>query len=87
MFPIWERFGASKPFLPWERLKDRTVFGAVLCISSLYAAFYCWNLYYYTFNQVSRNEADQFDYILTVICRWSSASTLAMPHTWEKSIP
>ncbi|KAG9661145.1 MFS general substrate transporter, partial [Aureobasidium melanogenum] len=52
LFPVWERFGASKPFLPWERLKDRTVFGAVLCICSLYAAFYCWNLYYYTFNQV-----------------------------------
>ncbi|KAI5270528.1 MFS general substrate transporter [Aureobasidium subglaciale] len=52
LFPVWERFGASKPFLPWIRLKDRTVFGSVLCISSLYAAFYCWNLYYYTFNQV-----------------------------------
>ncbi|TIA61220.1 MFS general substrate transporter [Aureobasidium pullulans] len=52
LFPVWERFGASKPFLPWDKLKDRTVFGSVLCISSLYAAFYCWNLYYYTFNQV-----------------------------------
>lgn len=52
LFPVWERFGASKPFLPWWMLKDRTVFGAVLCIGSLYAAFYCWDLYYYTFNQV-----------------------------------
>jgi MFS family permease len=86
LFPVWERFGASKPFLPWERLKDRTVFGAVLCISSLYAAFYCWNLYYYTFNQVSSNAVSQFDYTLTRTYRSFLVSTLATLHTWERYI-
>jgi MFS family permease len=87
LFPIWERFGASKPFLPWERLKDRTVFGAVLCISSLYAAFYCWNLYYYTFNQVSWDEVSQLNYKLTIPNRLFSASTLVMLHIWARSTP
>lgn len=52
IFPIWERFGATKSFLPWWMLKDRTVFGAALCICSLYAAFYCWNLYGFPYSLV-----------------------------------
>lgn len=75
LFPVWERFGASKPFLPWDKLKDRTVFGSVLCISSLYAAFYCWNLYYYTFNQVRRLITPHVNHILTRV--------IGCPRSWH----
>ncbi|KAG9516985.1 MFS general substrate transporter, partial [Aureobasidium melanogenum] len=45
LFPVWERFGASKPFLPWERLKDRTVFGAVVLGLNTTDATYMGEIY------------------------------------------
>lgn len=51
-FPLWEKYGATKGYIPWYLLKDRTLFGCALAIGSLFVSYYCWDLYFYQFNQV-----------------------------------
>jgi len=38
-FVIWEKYFASKTFLPFELLTDRTVFGACLLGGTLWISF------------------------------------------------
>lgn len=51
-FPFFEKYLAPKQFLPWRLLKDRTILGACFTIGTLYVSFYCWDLYFYSFNLV-----------------------------------
>lgn len=51
-FAIWEKFGASVPFLPWHLLKNRNVLGACLLSTTYQIAYYCWASYFTSYLQV-----------------------------------
>ncbi|KAL3474950.1 major facilitator superfamily domain-containing protein [Aspergillus californicus] len=52
VFGVTERFFAPVPFLRWELLASRTIFGACLLAASYQIAYYCWNEYYTSYLQV-----------------------------------
>ncbi|THX49571.1 MFS general substrate transporter [Aureobasidium pullulans] len=51
-FPIWEKYGAHRSYLPWPLLKNRTLLGCALTTCTLFVSYYCWDLHFYDFNQV-----------------------------------
>lgn len=58
LFPVfyfWEKYGARTHFLRWELLQERTFLGAVLAAIFVFMAFYCWDLWYYSFVSVVYN--------------------------------
>ncbi|XP_014558639.1 hypothetical protein COCVIDRAFT_24842 [Bipolaris victoriae FI3] len=52
LFVIWERFFAPVCFLPYSLLRDRTVLGACLLCTSLFASYFVWNSYFGSYLQV-----------------------------------
>ncbi|KAE8153007.1 major facilitator superfamily domain-containing protein [Aspergillus avenaceus] len=75
-FVMWERFCAPVCFLPFHRLKDRTLLGACFLSASLFASFYCWDLYLASYLQVVYNTSiRQTGYIYNIYtigtCIWS----------------
>ncbi|KAK5173924.1 uncharacterized protein LTR77_002605 [Saxophila tyrrhenica] len=52
IFVIWERFFATKSFLPFKLLTDRTVIGSCLTAGTLFISFYCWDVYFSSYMQV-----------------------------------
>jgi MFS family permease len=54
-FMIWERFFATKTFLPFHLLKDRTVIGSCLTAATLFISFYTWDYYLNSYLQVVFN--------------------------------
>lgn len=52
LFAVHEKFTASRPFLPFHFLVDRTVLGACFLAGILFFSFYCWDAYFTTFLQV-----------------------------------
>jgi MFS family permease len=48
-FALYERFLAPVTFIPWELMKDRTVFFTFTMVASLYTAWYIWDSYFYSF--------------------------------------
>ncbi|KAK1139435.1 hypothetical protein N8T08_000798 [Aspergillus melleus] len=54
-FVYWERFGATVCFVPFSRLKDRTLLGACLLSATMFASFYSWDLYLSSYLQVVFN--------------------------------
>jgi MFS family permease len=52
LFVIWERFFAPICFLPYRLLQDRTVFGACLLCTCLFASYFVWNSYFGSYLQV-----------------------------------
>lgn len=55
VFYIWERYFATKHFVQWELLQERTVLGACVVSAVLYFSFYSWDLYFYYFVMVVYN--------------------------------
>lgn len=51
-FAAWERYFATKTFIPYELLMDRTVLGACILAANLFISFYIWNSYFFSFLQV-----------------------------------
>ncbi|KAF7719988.1 MFS-type transporter [Penicillium ucsense] len=51
-FAAYERWGAPKPFIPFELLCDRTVIGACLLDITYQVSYYCWASYFTSFLQV-----------------------------------
>lgn len=51
-FAFYERFLASKPFIPWHLLVSRTVLGACLLDVTYQIAYYCWASYFTSYLQV-----------------------------------
>ena len=49
---VWERFFAPICFLSYRLLKDRTVFGACLLCTALFASYAVWNSYFGSYLQV-----------------------------------
>ncbi|OGM51184.1 siderophore iron transporter [Aspergillus bombycis] len=75
-FVLWERFCAPVCFLPFSRLKDRTLLGACFLAASLFASFYCWDLYLASYLQVTFNTSiRETGYIYNIYtigtCLWS----------------
>lgn len=52
IFPLYEKFVARKPFLPFHFLVDRTVLCSCLNAGTLFMSFYCWDAYFSAFLQV-----------------------------------
>jgi MFS family permease len=55
-FALWEKYGASVTFIPWELLKNRTVIFTYTMAASLYIAWYIWDTYFYSLNVVLFNQ-------------------------------
>ncbi|KAK7706832.1 Siderochrome iron transporter 2 [Botryosphaeria dothidea] len=55
VFYVWERYFATKHFVQWELLQERTVLGACVVSAVLYFSFYSWDLYFYYFVMVVYN--------------------------------
>ncbi|KAE8165450.1 major facilitator superfamily domain-containing protein [Aspergillus tamarii] len=75
-FVLWERYCAPVCFLPFNRLKDRTLLGACFLAASLFASFYCWDLYLASYLQVTFNTSiRETGYIYNIYtigtCLWS----------------
>ncbi|CAI7674615.1 unnamed protein product [Penicillium manginii] len=51
-FTIWERYFAPVKFMPWELIKNRTVFFTFAMVNSLYLAWYIWDSYFLSLLQV-----------------------------------
>jgi predicted MFS family arabinose efflux permease len=51
-FALWERFGATVPFLPWHLLRNRNVLGACLLSVTYQISYYCWASYFTSYLQV-----------------------------------
>ncbi|KAI8978998.1 major facilitator superfamily domain-containing protein [Pilobolus umbonatus] len=49
VFAFWEKYGPTKPFIPWGLLTDRTVFFTYTLIASIYTAWYIWNGFFYSY--------------------------------------
>ncbi len=54
-FGAYERWGATKPFIPYNLLANRTVIGACLLDITYQVSYYCWASYYTSFLQVVYN--------------------------------
>ncbi|PVH80947.1 MFS general substrate transporter [Cadophora sp. DSE1049] len=71
VFGVWERFFASKPFIPYRLLLDRTVIGGCLLCASRFIAYYCYDGYYTSYLQVvnglSISEAGYINNIFSVV--------------------
>ncbi|KAI9053936.1 hypothetical protein LZ554_002880 [Drepanopeziza brunnea f. sp. 'monogermtubi'] len=52
IFGFWERFYATKPFIPYHLLCDRTVIGASLLCATRFVAYFCWDGYFTSYLQV-----------------------------------
>lgn len=52
VFVVWEKFFAPVCFLPYKLLQDRTVFGACLLCTCLFASYLVWNSYFGSYLQV-----------------------------------
>jgi len=55
-FPLWEKFGATVTFVPWELLKNRTVIFTYVMAGALYVGWYSWNAYFYSLLVVFYNQ-------------------------------
>jgi len=55
VFAIYEKFVASKPFMPFGLLADRTVLGTCLLNASFQIGYYCWSSYFSSYLQVVHN--------------------------------
>ena len=55
-FTFWERYFAPVKFMPWELIKNRTVFFTFSMVVSLYLAWYIWDSYFYSLLQVMFNQ-------------------------------
>ncbi|KAH6896821.1 major facilitator superfamily domain-containing protein [Thelonectria olida] len=51
-FGFWEVHGASRPFLRYDMLVNRTVLGACLLAATYQISYYCWATYFTSFLQV-----------------------------------
>ncbi|KAI0425325.1 major facilitator superfamily protein [Xylaria sp. FL1042] len=83
---VWEKFWAPVKFLPWELLKDRTVFGACVLAAVLFVEYYIWTAYFTSFLQVVlRLQVWQTGYINNIYsigsCFFSIPVGLAIRHT------
>jgi hypothetical protein len=47
-FALYERFLAPVTFIPWELMKNRTVFFTYTMVACLYTAWYIWDNYFYS---------------------------------------
>ncbi|EXJ95215.1 hypothetical protein A1O1_00335 [Capronia coronata CBS 617.96] len=54
-FGIWERFFATKSFIPWKLMKGRTVVGACLLSFALFFSYMCWGTFFSSILQVVNN--------------------------------
>ncbi|PLB47369.1 putative transporter [Aspergillus steynii IBT 23096] len=75
-FVYWERFGATVCFVPFSRLKDRTLLGACILSATMFASFYSWDLYLSSYLQVVFNTSIRdTGYIYNIYtigtCLWS----------------
>ncbi|PHH60607.1 hypothetical protein CDD82_2259 [Ophiocordyceps australis] len=48
-FVVWERFGATVPFFPFAKMKDRTILGACLLDLFLFMSVFSWDTYYFSY--------------------------------------
>lgn len=58
LFPVyylWERYGARTHFIPYDLVKDPSVFGACCLAGIAFFSFYCWDNTFYNFVMVSYN--------------------------------
>lgn len=51
-FVLIEKFVSPTPFLPFEKLLNRTILGTCLLSATFQVAYYCWNSYFTSFLQV-----------------------------------
>lgn len=51
-FVFWEKYAAPVKFMPWELIKNRTVFFTFTMVVSLYLAWYIWDNYFQSVLQV-----------------------------------
>ncbi|KAJ6436027.1 MFS transporter, SIT family, siderophore-iron:H+ symporter [Purpureocillium lavendulum] len=52
LFAIWEKFFASKCFLPVGLMRDRTIIGASIASANTYLVYYVWSSYFSSHLQV-----------------------------------
>ncbi|CAG8001425.1 unnamed protein product [Penicillium salamii] len=74
-FVIWEKYFAPVKFMPWELIRNRTVFFTYSMVVSLYLAWYIWDSYFYSLLQVlfyqTVQEATYISNIYTIgSCFW-----------------
>lgn len=56
-FVFFEKFVATKPFMPYSLLLSRTIIGTCLLDMSYTIAYYCWNVYFSEYLQVVYNRS------------------------------
>ncbi|PHH65861.1 hypothetical protein CDD81_1230 [Ophiocordyceps australis] len=48
-FVMWEKFGAKVPFIPFAKMKDRTIMGACLLDLFVFISVFSWDTYYFSY--------------------------------------
>lgn len=56
-FALYEKFMAPVTFIPWQLMRDRTVFFTYTMVASLYCAWYIWDNYFYSMLIVVFNQS------------------------------
>ncbi|KIX04949.1 uncharacterized protein Z518_05820 [Rhinocladiella mackenziei CBS 650.93] len=52
LFALWEKYLATKSFIPFSLLQSRTVIGASISYAETYMVYYCWTSYFSSSLQV-----------------------------------
>lgn len=52
LFGLWEKYGATKTFMPFELLKDRTIVGGSIASANTYLIYFVWYSYFSSHLQV-----------------------------------
>ncbi|KAH8816987.1 siderophore iron transporter-like protein mirB [Xylogone sp. PMI_703] len=75
-FALYEKYIAPVTFIPWQLIKNRTVFFTYTMVAAIYCAYYVWDSYFYSmlvvvFNQ-SVTDATYITNIYTIgSCFWA----------------
>ncbi|KAI8978997.1 major facilitator superfamily domain-containing protein [Pilobolus umbonatus] len=75
-FTLWEKYGPTKPFIPWGLLTDRTVLFTYTMVASIYSSWYIWNGFFYSYllvvYRLSITNSTYLNNIYTIgSCLWS----------------
>jgi hypothetical protein len=76
LFAMWEKYGASVTFIPFELLTDRTVLGACILSATLFVSFYIWGSFFLSFLQVVQGlTVTEASYVVNIFsigsCFWA----------------
>lgn len=80
-FAVWEKYFAPVKMMPWQLLTDRTIMSACVLAGTIFASFYIWNSFFFSFllvvNGLSTEHATYVSNIYSMgSCLWAIVTGL-----------